>query len=225
MAGMTLTQMLADFRYETGDTESANYGLDDTVATALLNKAIVLVRGSQDDRSEFITAASSGLVTSGGQRLYTFAVTNIRRIVRLYPTTSSSSTVPTGVELERWEQFRLFQMQGEDTTTGQPSAYAAWKVSTTAPSSVGRWSVGLWRIPDATYNILAEVVTEPTALASGTDRANLDDISAYAVTMMAAGIGARLLGRPQEFIAHIESKIPPALQAAKAQMVAENIVP
>lgn len=213
---------LADLRTEARDTmldvDSNNYGIDTTTLDRLLNKSVVIVKGIQDDRPVDLSATVSGLTFGASTKFVTTSATNIRRILAVLRSASAGSTSPISGPLEQIDDWELQQAQDVDPFTGTPSMWAAWRAGTSTAADVGKWTVGLWRLPDVTRYYILRALVEPAVLTNATDKPDLDDDTAYACAWMAAAIGARLIGRDEAFIGEIKARIPDVLQAAYSRM-------
>lgn len=215
---MTLADLRTEARDSMLDVDSNNYSIDATTLDRMLNKAIVIVKGIQDDRPVDMTATVSGMTFAANTKFVTTSVTNIRRILAVFRSGSAGSSTPTSGPLEQLDDWELQQAQDLDPFTGTPSMWAAWRAGTSTAADVGKWTVALWRVPDATKYFILRALVEPTVLSSGTDKPDMDDDTAYACAWMAAAIGARLMGRDEAFIGDIKARIPDVLQASYSRM-------
>lgn len=220
MAKLTLADMQTQVWDDILDTDSANRALDATTLTRILNRVLVQWRGMLDDRVYTVAGITSGASTSvAGQTTAALTPTNIRRILNVYPATGGASVSFGGVALSRMEPWEIRSMQFEDNTALGASdfatAYAVTRQGTPTAASVGKWNLHLWRVPqDGTsrYYVL-EYLQDVTALSVSTDKADTTEAEDQMLCDMAAVIGARRLGRPDEFIASIGAGIDPAQRA------------
>ena len=227
MAKLTLADMQTQVWDDILDTDSSNRALDPTTLTRILNRVLVQWKGAQDDRVYTISAVSSGATTSAADTASVLLTpTNIRRILHVYPGTGGASVAFGGPALARMEPWEVRAMQWEDNTQLASSAfashYALTRAATTTAASVGKWNLHLWRLPDATtrYYVL-EYLADVTALSGSTDKADTTEAEDQMLCDMAAVIGARRLGRPDEFIADIAGRISAEQQAIIAAVAKE----
>jgi hypothetical protein len=228
VAKLTLADMQTQVWDDILDVDSANRALDSTTLTRILNRALVQWKGMLDDRVYTVAAVTSGASTSSaGQLTAALTPTNIRRILNVYPATGGASVAFGGPALSRMEPWEIRAMQWEDNTAlaadGFATAYAVTRQGTATAASVGKWNLHLWRVPQDTntrYYVL-EYLQEVTALSGSTDKADITEAEDQMLCDMAAFIGARRLGRPEEFIASIGARIAPEQQAV-AEAVARE---
>ena len=222
MANLLVSDMQTEVWDTIADADAANRAVDGTTLIRLLNRCYGLVRGIEDDRPQFVTAATSGASFApqfgSGYKLLT--ETTYRRILQVYPAQSSASTAPFGPALSRMEPWELFAMQSEDPTDRQiyASHYAEFRAGTSTPAAVGKFNLALWPLSSVAYDYLLQVLKETVALTAGTDRADCSEQEQHWITDMAAAISARWIGRSEETINQILGRLPDSLQAAQAQI-------
>lgn len=207
------------------DNDAAGHRLSQTVLDALLNRAYCLVKGIRDDRPKDMAANATGLSFSPGDTIKTLSLaTNVRHILNAWITESSTTTtfvspatsLPTPA-LERWTRAEIIRMRVEEPDAGEPSAVAFWRNGTATASDVGKWSCALWRIPDTIYYVAIQAIVDPTALASASDKFDVDPDVSQAIVDMTAALGARLIGRP-ELSDAIQADVPKVFTTALQQM-------
>lgn len=224
MPVLTLADLRTEARDTMLDTDSANYGVDPTTLDRFINKAYIAVKGLQDDRPQFIIANNSGAIYSAGDRQRTLILATIRRILNIYPTSSGSNPNPTGGALEHLDEWEIRLAQSEDSAQGTPVRWGAVRQGAdNTAASQGFWTVMLHPLPDGAKNYVIEALVTPALLTGTTEAPDVDDITSYAIAWIAAAVGARTMGRSEEFIADIKARIPDQLQAAYGQMQRELV--
>ena len=134
MAVLTVTQMIAEARYQAGDSDASNLSFVDADVTAALNRAYVMVKGMQDDRTQFIAGATTGATaTVANVGICLLTAVNIRRIVRLYLASSAASSTPSAGALESWEPWRAWKERAESATAGPTTTSGAADRSSREP--------------------------------------------------------------------------------------------
>jgi hypothetical protein len=222
---MTLADMQTEVWDTILDTDSANRGIDPTTLTRLLNRCYGIVRGIEDDRPYFVTAATSGATfapqTGSGFKLLT--ETNYRRVLQVYPALNNAAGKPYGPALSPWKPWEVFAMQVEDPTDRQiyASAYACWRAGTATPAEVGKFNLALWPLSSVAYDYLLMVLKEVTALSAAGDKADASETEHHYMTDMSSAIAARWLGRSEETIQQINGRLPEELQAAAARIASD----
>lgn len=226
MALITFDDMKTEVWDTILDTDTANRGIDTTMLGRLINRCYAVVRGIEDDRPYFVTAATSGasFAPQVGSGYMVLAETNYRRILQVYPAASNVSSLPLGPALARWEPYELLAMQVEDPTDRQiyASAYACWRAGTATAASVGKFNFALWPLSSVSYDYLLMVLKEVTALSAGTDKADATEAEQRYISDMASAVAARWLGRSEEMIAQISARVPVGLQS-QASAIAKDL--
>lgn len=228
MAKLTLADMQTQVWDDILDTDSVNRSLDATTLTRILNRVLVQWKGVLDDRVYTVAGVTSGAFTSvAGQTGAALTPTNIRRILNVYPATGGASVSFAGPALSRMEPWEIRSLQFEDDTalgaSAFATAYAVTRAGTATAASVGKWTLHLWRIPqdaNTRYYVL-EYLQDVTALSGSTDKADTTEAEDQMLCDMAAFIGARRIGRPEEFINSIGGRIPAEQQAVVAAVAKE----
>lgn len=220
MAKLTLADMQTQVWDDILDTDSVNRAMDSTTLTRILNRVLTQWKGIQDDRVYTVAGITSGASTSSvGQLSAALSLTNIRRILNVYPATGGASVSFGGKALSRMEPWEIRAMQFEDDTALGASdfatAYAVTRQGTTTAANVGKWNLHLWRVPQdsSTRYYVLEYLQDVTALSGSTDKADTTEAEDYMLCDMAALISARRIGRSDEFIASIASRIDPSQRA------------
>ena len=200
------------------DTDSNNRAFDATTLLRIMNKLYAQMKGLSDDRVYDLNATASGMSFPAGTRSITTTPINIRRILQVYPTSGASSVTPGGKGLSRVEPWELQRMQIEEATTLEDmipaltfaQVFACWRAGTETHASVGKWVIGLWRLPlTTTRTYMLRVLQEPILLdASTVTTPDLPVFGCYALADMTAAVGARLIGRSEEEIADIKARVP-----------------
>lgn len=196
------------------DTDSNNRAFDATTLLRVMNKLYAEMKGISDDRVWELNATTSGASQTLGVLGVTLTPIYIRRILQIMPTSSASSVTPLARPLKRVEPWELSKMQIDHATpvdVEHPYAtvFAAWRVGTETPASVGKWRLGLWRIASSTLTYMMRVLQEPSLLDASTNTTpDLTAPGCYALADMTAAVGARLIGRSEEEIADIKARIP-----------------
>jgi hypothetical protein len=223
---MLFSDMQTEVRDINLDTDTSNYGVDDPTLKRVINRCYSHIRGFQDGRVYYISSTVSGanLAPQLGSMFTTLTETNYKTILEVYPAQNNASTQPYGPALSRVEQWELFVMQQEDPTDRgiYGSIYAAWRQGSTVAANVGKFNLGVWPLSSVAYDYLLAVLKEVTALVNGTDKADVSEEEGHYTTDMAAAICARLLGRPEEFIGQILTRLPEELQTAST-LISQDI--
>lgn len=209
------------------DVDSANRAFDETTLLRILNRNYCMLKGITDDRVYDLSASVAGTSYATGAKLVTTSVAYIRRILEMYPTSGSGSAVPGGKALARVEPWEFFRVHSEDALTLDDVAstastvFTCYRLGTATAADVGKWAVGVWRSSGtSTRTYMLRVIKEPTALTNA-DTPDLDDAGCYALGDMTAAIGARLIGRTEEEIAEIKSRVPEGLQGVLGRVETE----
>jgi hypothetical protein len=222
MAILTLADMRTEVYDIVLDTDSANRTMDATTLNRILNRCYAHIRGFGDNRVYYVSAAISGasLAPQLGAQFKTLSETNYRRILEVYPAENSAAVQPFGPALGRMEQWEIFAMQREDETDRgiYASYYASWRQGSTTAANVGKFNLALWPLSSIIYDYLLGVLKEVTALAADADKADCTEEEMHFVTDMASAISARMMGRSEEAIAQILSRLPEELQTAVGQL-------
>lgn len=202
------------------DNDAMGHKLSQPVLDALLNRAYCIVKGIRDDRPRVLAPSGTGLLISSGTAEMTLTATNIRHILHVFKTSGLGTTTPAADNLAHWERTEVQRMQFEDTTQGEPRAFAAWRLGTATAADVGKWGVSFWRVPDTIYYFATVAVCDPTALSVGTDKFDVDPDVSQAIVDMTATIGARLVGR-YDLAATLKEDVPAIFNSAFQQMEGE----
>jgi len=222
MALLTLADMQTEVWDTIVDPDSAQRAVDSTTLTRLLNRCYSHIRGFEDNRVYYVSAATSGcsIAPQVGSLYKTLTETNYRRILEVYPAQNNASLQPYGPPLGRMEQWELYAMQNEDQTDRGifASYYASWRAGTVTAASVGKWDIGMWPLSSIVYDYLLTVLKEVTALSGATDKPDATEEETHFICDMASAIAARWIGRSEETIAQILGRLPEELQTATASV-------
>lgn len=208
-----LSEAETEIREAVQDLDTVNPAISQDKLWRVANDSYVNIKVATEDRVADLIATATGLSFAANDTVKTITHTGIRRILHAFVTSTNNGTVPIA-ELRRLEPWELQHMQLEDSTAGVPDCFGAWRVATTTAADVGKWTFGLWRIPNLTRHIMLRAEVEPTRLTLGTQAFDLTEVEAYALVHASAAIIARRLRRPQGLISELWGRVPEALQAA-----------
>jgi hypothetical protein len=130
-----------------------------------------------------------------------------------------------GHELERVGMHEIIRLQIDDPTQDAPTRFHAERVDgnqTATNVSPIRWRLWVHPLPDATYWFSSKVLLSADALSGSSDVIQLPESGAFAVVRDAAALGARIMGRSDEFIQQIRRWNPERYDSSTGQSI-ENL--
>lgn len=199
-------------REKSGDSDSTNYVTTDANALVLWND--MYARYQQFfPRVRSLTATQTGLTTVIGQFYFDTTLKTIKKILRLWQTSSAGSVTP-GLDLEKVEPWEMFLSLGEDSVPATPTKFSYIDLGTDTGASVGFKRVYFHPLPVAvkTYAALAEV--EGASLTADADIPDLTEGEAYGLTSLLAARLAKSMGQPQDFVDDLLREIPDTMSQA-----------
>lgn len=221
MAVLTLADLETRVRADIRDEDSSSYAISQAEVYRLINRAYVIVRGTDDTRVKVIPASVTGLTLLTNEYEKTIAASvGVRRVLELWESTPASGTF-ISAKLERLQPWELRTL--EQVTQEQPKYYSVSRAGTATAADVGAWTVTFHDVNNATRYYCIRALVEPTPLSTGTDKPDVDDLSCYAIADIAASVAARINGLEAAYVASIDARIPQAFKPALDRMQAEYL--
>lgn len=197
------------------DTSSTNPGLSTAEWLILLNDAMFAYASQFPNLLPVTGLLGTAAITSG----------NSSTTLTLNALTASARNITNafvrGVgPCERVELMDILRLIAQDTTQGAPTQYAIMSSTPGVTTTALVYTVKLWRIADASYNVDFYGTVNPITLTGDTDTTVFQEGEAREIARMAAVDASRLLGRPDSFTAQL---IQSASERVKEKFYSQSI--